>query len=111
MTIHSSPEKYGLRTIGEVQWGDADYSFDLTAVWLDTTTGSLYYADDAGCSCPAPFEDTGRDDLTLIDRPQTLIDHLNKRTADMAGYHSEREIEAAKGDVGQLVLKARAALR
>ncbi|MFD5814355.1 hypothetical protein [Streptomyces sp. NPDC127038] len=110
--IYGSPEKYGLRTIGEVQWGDACYSFDLTVVWQDTTTGALYFADDSGCSCPSPFNMTGRDGLTHIDRPQTLIDHLNDRIKQGAeGYWSESETEAAKADAGALVLKARGVLR
>lgn len=110
--IYGAPEKYGLRTIGEIQWGQESYSFDLTVVWQDTTTGAFYFADDAGCSCPAPFGDTGRNDLTLIDKPQTFIDHVNKRVATMGeSYFSDEEIGEAKGDAGQLVLKIREATR
>lgn len=110
--LYGQPEKFGLRTIGEMQWGEACWSFDLTVVWQDTTTGALYFAEDSGCSCPSPFENTGRDDLTLIDRPQTFIDHVNKRVAEMAdGYLSESEVEQAKADSGQLVLKVREASR
>jgi hypothetical protein len=106
-----SPEKFGLRTIGEVQWGEACYSFDLTVVWQDVTTGALYYADDSGCSCPSPFESIGRDQLHSIDRPQTFIDHIGQRVAEMVdnGYSSEAEVESAKADSGALVLKVREA--
>lgn len=108
-----SPEKFGLRTIGEVQWGPSCYDFDLTAVWQDVTTGALYYADDSGCSCPSPFESQGRDDLLPIDKPQTFIDHVNRRIKDMqeSGYRSESDIEEAKGDSAELVLKVREAVR
>lgn len=105
---YSTPEAYGLATVGEVEWGDGCYSFDLTVVWRDTTTGALYYADDSGCSCPTPFQDTGRDDLTLIDRPQTLIDHINERISELYEWN-ETENERAKGDAGQLVQKVRKA--
>lgn len=108
--IYGSPEKYGLRTIGEVEWGDACYSFDLTVVWQDTTTGALFYADDSGCSCPSPFEDTGRDQLNAIDKPQTFIDHVNQRISGLYDWN-ESQNERAKGDAGQLVLKVRGALR
>lgn len=108
-----SPEKFGLRTIGEIQWGPACYSFDLTAVWQDTATGALFYADDSGCSCPSPFQGQGRDDLTAIDKPQTFIDHVNQRIKGMEedGYHSEYDMAEAKGDSGELVQKVREALR
>ncbi|MEU3976855.1 DUF7574 domain-containing protein [Streptomyces bacillaris] len=108
--IYSRPESYGLRMIGEVDWSDGCYQFDLTVVWQDTTTGALYYADDSGCSCPSPFEDTDRSNLTLIDRPQVLIDHVNERIAGLYDFNAS-ENERAKGEAGQLVLKAREALR
>jgi hypothetical protein len=111
--LYHSPEKFGLSPLGEIQWGPACYDFDLTVVWQDTTTGALYFADDSGCSCPSPFESQGRDDLTPIDKPQTFIDHVNKRIKDMeeCGYRYEHDIEEAKGDSGELVLKVREALR
>ncbi len=108
--LYSSPGKFGLATVGEVEWDDACYSFDLTVVWKDIETGALYFADDSGCSCPSPFEDTGRDDLTLIDRPQVLIDHINKRIADLYDWNAS-ENERAKGDAGQLIVTARKAMR
>lgn len=113
MNLYSDPEKFGLATVGEVEWSDGCYQFDLTVVWRDTTTGALYYAEDSGCSCPSPFEDTGRDSLTLIDRPQAFIDHINKRVADLCHWSaaSESASEKAKGDAGELVLKVREALR
>lgn len=51
-----NPEKFGLTTIGEVQWDDDCYGFDLTVVWKHED-GSFYWASDSGCSCPSPFED------------------------------------------------------
>lgn len=53
--VYYNPESFGLSVVGEVQWDEPCYDFDLTVVWTD---GSLFYwADDSGCSCPSPFED------------------------------------------------------
>jgi hypothetical protein len=63
--VYYNPENFGLETIGEVDWDDESYSFNMTAVWCDKETGQLYWADDSGCSCPSPFEDyNDRDKLT-----------------------------------------------
>ncbi len=69
-------EKSKFEEFGEMQWGEADYSFDLTRVWKHTLTGDLYCADDSGCSCPSPFEDTQVKDLTPITKLQDFYDHL-----------------------------------
>lgn len=75
---YNSPEKFGLRLIGDEQWGDAFYNFDMTAVWIDGD-GQYYYADDSGCSCPAPFEDyTDLADLEKASQHE-VIAHLNAR--------------------------------
>lgn len=65
MNIYSEPEKFGLEVVGEVDPGEA-YEFDTLVVWRETATGALLYGTDSGCSCPTPFEDMGRDDLTPI---------------------------------------------
>lgn len=78
-TIHSDPEKFGLTLIGEVDFSDGNYCFDYTAAWR-TGDGSLVYADDAGCSCPSPFEDTSVGDMTVC-TPAELQAHLEQRQA------------------------------
>jgi hypothetical protein len=47
---------FGLTKVGEWEWSEPDWSFDITAVWRKSR-GKYYYASDAGCSCPTPFED------------------------------------------------------
>src|SRR5699024_372088 len=42
--------------IGEVEWSEESYQFDLTRVYRQISTGALFYATDSGCSCPSPFE-------------------------------------------------------
>lgn len=66
--------------VGEVDWDDEPYSFDLTRVYKQISTGALFYAEDSGCSCPAPFEDTEDTDLIPITRMQDWYDHVSART-------------------------------
>lgn len=65
--IYYSPEKFGLVTVGEVEWSDGSYIFDKTVVWRKRDSLCFYLGSDSGCSCPSPFEDIGLDDL----RPMT----------------------------------------
>lgn len=62
--VYYSPGKYNLETVGEIEWEDEPYQFDLTVVWRRKDDGQLLYASDSGCSCPTPFEDHGIGDLT-----------------------------------------------
>lgn len=52
-----NPENVGLELIDSVDDYDANYSFDIMAVWRRKSDGSLFYGHDSGCSCPTPFED------------------------------------------------------
>lgn len=80
MNIYSSPEKFGLTTVGEIDFSDGCYQFDLTVVWRDAT-GQLFYCEDSGCSCPSPFEDEGVADLTAC-TPAGLQAHLEQRAVE-----------------------------
>ncbi|MGW1739985.1 DUF7574 domain-containing protein [Nocardia sp. NPDC001965] len=102
-----TPEKYGLRIVGDVDFSSGCYEFDLTVVWQDVATGDLYYADDAGCSCPSPFEAHGRDDLTLVKHPKELLDHLTERTNEVGSYGNDN----AADDVAALLSKVQDARR
>lgn len=44
----------GLEFIGEVEWNDYPYEFDLTGVWKNKE--GYWIASDSGCSCPTPFD-------------------------------------------------------
>ena len=56
-SLYHSPEHFNLEVIYEHRFPANDaYEFDLRVVWRHTTTGKLYTARDAGCSCPVPFE-------------------------------------------------------
>lgn len=67
------------QSLGEVEWSDESYQFDLTRVYVEDGTGNLFFADDIGCSCPTPFEDTTVDDLTPITRLQDWYDYVETR--------------------------------
>lgn len=60
--LYYGPEAFGLKIVGEVDWLEAPYEFDLTVVWKDKA-GTLYWGWDSGCSCNTPFDDFGLDDL------------------------------------------------
>ena len=60
------PEHYGLQTVGEIDWDNEHYQFNLTVIWRHKDTGALYLADDSGCSCPSPFERLENDDVQEV---------------------------------------------
>ena len=56
MNIYYDPSDFGLEIVGEFDWSEPDYSFDLCVVWKESR-GVYWIGNDAGCSCPSPFED------------------------------------------------------
>lgn len=48
------PEKFGL-TITESEDRGGAWEFDMFVIWQDEE-GHAYWGQDAGCSCPSPFE-------------------------------------------------------
>jgi hypothetical protein len=88
--MYYDPEKFGLETVGEIDWSSGCYEFDLTVVWKRTSDGGFVYAEDRGCSCPSPFEDTGIDDLTVLRARGGL--------EDFKAHCAERQANAHDGD-------------
>jgi hypothetical protein len=98
MGIYYSPENYGLEIVGEIEWSDASYQFDLTVVWRRKLDGQLFYADDSGCSCPSPFEDfKGVNHLTAASMFE-VSGHLIETAQLKARYHSFDPEEADVSD-------------
>jgi hypothetical protein len=96
VNFYYDPEKSGLVTIGEIDWSSGSHEFDLTVVWKRESDGRFVYADDSGCSCPSPFEDTGIDELTVLRRRGGLKDfkeYCAKRQADSPYSGEERSAE------------------
>jgi hypothetical protein len=53
--VYNNPEKFDLEIVYVAEEEDLCYEFNMFVVWQDAN-GALYYATDAGCSCPSPFE-------------------------------------------------------
>lgn len=75
-----NPEKFGLEIFTEFDNGGS-YEFDMFVVWKDAN-GNYYWATDAGCSCPSPFETFDSiEDLTESDR-EGIVEAFDLWTRD-----------------------------
>lgn len=88
--IYYTPEEYGLKVVGVIDTGGS-YEFDMTVVLKDEDD-NLFYVQDAGCSCPTPFEDKDMEDLTKIDS----IEQLEEAVLEYHKYAYENEREKAE---------------
>jgi hypothetical protein len=104
--VYYQPEIFGLKRVGEVEWSDGSYQFDLSVVWQDEC-GNLLYGEDSGCSCPGIFEEyvNGAEDLEYVTFGQ-LQQRLEKRLAGGLGWGVDPE--DARGQVVDLLSKVRA---
>lgn len=67
--IYYNPEEFGLELIEDIGQPGMCYEFNDFVVWRRPADGALFYASDAGCSCPSPFEGYEKaEDLTQITR-------------------------------------------
>lgn len=90
--MYYAPEKHGLEPFGEIDWSSGSYEFDLTVVWRRTADGTFMYGEDAGCSCPSPFEDKGPGDLEPIRSLSTFHDYLEDRQRTASDGSRQQEI-------------------
>ncbi len=99
--VYYEPEEFGLELFGALDEPDLSYEFNMVAVWRDLETNRLYFAGDSGCSCPSPFEDEGRADLTPLTRTKTNWDAfqvaLNETKPWRYDYTDNREYEPTGG--------------
>lgn len=70
--IYTNPDYFGLRQVGEIE-GIGGYEFDTFVAWVDQS-GRYFWAEDAGCSCPVPFEDKGLHNIAQGDATDLAID-------------------------------------
>lgn len=75
--IYSSPEKFGMTVVGELDIAES-YEFCTLVVWQRDSDGAMFYDIDSGCSCPIPFEDAGVDTLTPITDGATFAAEARK---------------------------------
>ena len=95
--IYYEPEKFGLETIGTIEWAEPNYSFDFSVVWK-SKRGEYWVASDSGCSCPYPFEDYNKiEDLDGPYNKKALDSVLNGMVKDnVGGYDSYGEANLRK---------------
>lgn len=92
----NTSEPTGYTSIADVEWDHESYQFNMTRVYVEDSTGRLFYAEDSGCSCPSPFEDTTVEELTPIDRLQDWYSHVEDRTYSGLPTSATDEAETAR---------------
>lgn len=90
--LYTDPEHFGLEVIWELNDPNASYSFDIFVVWKHTETGKIYWAEDAGCSCPSPFEDyTSLDHATEVISMHDFMDEVAEYFNSLAPWNYDPE--------------------
>lgn len=104
--VYFTPEKFGLTTIGEVDFSSGLNEFDLFVVWKDSA-GNFLWAEDSGCSCPSPFDtyrDVSRlDKGTAHDAAAALQERLNSQGEVAQGYGNPRADAAVTDLIGKIM--------
>lgn len=100
--IYYNPEKFNLEVMGEIEWSEPNYDFDMTVVWK-SKRGQYWVGSDSGCSCPSPFEDfKGVEDL---DGPydkralRTQLNHMIRNKNDRSYGYGEAELRKQAGSI------------
>lgn len=89
----------GLTQVAEIDLSEPDYSFDLLGIWKDAN-GGYYLGTDSGCSCPSPWENHTRDDLT---GPLTADQAREEaRSLKQFSYQKEYDIEGFNATLDNL---------
>lgn len=87
---YNTPEQFGLEIVAVLDEGGG-YDWDLTVLWRDIDTGSLFWYQGAGCSCDDIGQAVrGLGDLNALDREadmNRLIDQVLKDTRDREKAH------------------------
>lgn len=83
--LYYNPEKFGLRTVGDVEWRNESYEFDMTVVWYHEENQRFYWASDSGCSCPSPFEA-----FTSLEDPDVSSGSAWQAIGMLTARHGER---------------------
>lgn len=104
-TLYNTPEEYGLEVVGEFDWCEPDYSFDMLVVWKESR-GKYWIGEDSNCSCPSPFEDFY--DINTLDGPYNkkgLSDRLAWLVKDRCGSGYNRSEADLRRDVSDILSK------
>jgi hypothetical protein len=99
----SYPDQFvGFTKLDEIEWGNHSYEFDITGVWVRDSDGTLWTADDSGCSCPTPWE--GTHTLERLFSVEPLVERYKEQGADgcyRSGAVTQSEWESFKSTVEQ----------
>jgi len=91
--IYYNPEKCGLETVATLD-EDLSYEFNTLLVVKDKYSGKLFFASDAGCSCPTPFEDyyfKGADNNNLEELTKSNLENFERQVQDFPVDMGERQ--------------------
>lgn len=92
--LYNQPEAFGLTPVGELDDPNANWSFDTFVVWQHED-GSFYFAQDAGCSCPSPFENytslDGAEKVESIEQFETEVKAYFNSLTPYRSYNEARQ--------------------
>ena len=111
MNVYYSPQNLGMTLIGSLSDDSLSYEFDIYIVVQDNKTGRVLAENDAGCSCPTPFEGISLADMREIqtlDAFRSDVKQWNERYDHRRA--SKQEIDALEEKV-RTALRRRAALK
>ena len=77
--FYDNPEKFELKVVGDIDWDQQPYAFNLMVVFQRLDDGTFVYGEDVRCSCPTPFEGQTTDDLTKIETLASFRKHCDER--------------------------------
>ena len=97
----------GFTKLDEIEWDNESYAFNITGIWVRDEDGTVWYADDSGCSCPTPWENTT--ELQRLFNMDPLLERYKGATTNEDGYRyghvNQGEWESFKGNVEEALAK------
>ncbi|WP_328967944.1 DUF7574 domain-containing protein [Streptomyces sp. NBC_00239] len=97
--IYYSPEKFGLKELGEVDTGGS-YEFNKFVAWSRPDDGAVFWSTDSGCSCPSPFED-----LESVDSLERVRDVAEFARVARAWVRDASDASASDRDAMELIIR------
>ncbi len=70
----------GFTKLDEIEWDNNSYEFNITGIWVKDDDGTVWTADDSGCSCPTPWENT--DTLERLFSIEPLEERYKRQIVD-----------------------------
>lgn len=102
--VYYQPETFGLQVVGEMEWSEPCYDFDMTVVWKDGD-GVYYWASDAGCSCPSPFQNYTSISALESGTKYQAIKYIQTKLSEYGNEYSWHDITYAETQAAKLIEK------